>query len=99
METHGYTKDQNQNSNFNYNQNNPYRSEKKIPAAILALIIPLGIHKLLLGYTNEGILQIILTIITCGLFGLVSYIEGILYLFKSDKEFDDTYVYGRKPWL
>jgi len=97
MENFGYNKEEHQHQNNN--SGNTYRSEKKIPAAILALIIPIGIHKLLLGYTNEGILQIVLTFVTCGLFGLVSYIEGILYLFKSDKEFDDTYIFNRKPWF
>ena len=99
MENFGYNKDEHQAQNQNSNQGQIYRSEKKIPAALLALIVPLGIHKLLLGYTNEGILQIILTIVSCGAFGLVSTIEGVLYLLKSDKEFDDTYVFNKKAWF
>ncbi len=31
--------------------------------------------------------------------GIVGIIEGIMYLTKSDEEFVDTYVKGKKPWF
>ena len=31
--------------------------------------------------------------------GLIALIEFILYLIKSDEEFEQTYVIGRKPWF
>lgn len=31
--------------------------------------------------------------------GLIAFIEFILYLIKSDEEFEQTYVIGRKPWF
>lgn len=31
--------------------------------------------------------------------GIIGLIEGIMYLTKSDQEFVDTYINGKKPWL
>ncbi|AIM60581.1 membrane protein [Cellulophaga lytica] len=73
---------------------------KKMLAGILAIVIgSLGIHKFILGYQKEGIIQIIATIVTCGLAGIIGLIEGIIYLTKSDEEFYNTYQVGRKPWF
>jgi TM2 domain-containing membrane protein YozV len=73
---------------------------KKLVAGILAILIgSLGIHKFILGYTKEGIIQIIASIVTCGIAGIVPFIEGIIYLTKSDDEFYKTYQVGRKPWF
>ncbi|UZT99662.1 TM2 domain-containing protein [Chryseobacterium fluminis] len=97
MENYGYTKSQ-----YSYNQQNngPYRSEKKIPAAILGILVGwLALNKFYLGYTKEGIIPLVLNIITFGAASIIPFIEGILYLFMSDKQFDDTYVYGKKGWL
>ncbi|WP_333663297.1 TM2 domain-containing protein [Chishuiella changwenlii] len=80
--------------------NQPYRSEKKLVAGILAILLNgLAIHKFYLGYTKEGIIQLILTVVTCGLAGFIGIIEGIIYLTKSDEEFDRTYVEGHKGWF
>lgn len=73
---------------------------KKLVAGILAILIgSLGIHKFILGYTKEGIIQIIASIVTCGIAGIIPFIEGIIYLTKSDDEFYQTYQVGRKPWF
>jgi TM2 domain-containing membrane protein YozV len=75
-------------------------SDKKIVAGVLALLLGgLGAHKFYLGYIGAGIIQIVLTIVTCGAFVIVGHIEGILYLIKSDEEFVDTYVNGRREWF
>ena len=58
-----------------------------------------GVHKFILGYTKEGIIQIVITLVTCGFGSLVGLIEGIIYLTKSDEEFVATYVEGRKGWF
>ncbi|MFK5983395.1 MAG: TM2 domain-containing protein [Flavobacteriaceae bacterium] len=69
-------------------------------AGILAILIGgFGIHKFVLGYTKEGIIQIVITFITCGAGSIVGLIEGIIYLTKSDEEFYNTYQVGRKPWF
>jgi TM2 domain-containing membrane protein YozV len=73
---------------------------KKVLAGLLAIFIGgLGVHKFILGYTQEGILQILLTFLTCGFGQIVPLIEGIIYLTKSDEEFYMTYQVGRKPWF
>ncbi len=73
---------------------------KKMIAGILGILIGgLGIHKFVLGYTKEGIIQIVITFITCGAGSIVGLIEGIIYLTKSDEEFYNTYQVGRKPWF
>ena len=51
------------------------------------------------GYTKEGIIQLVLNVVTFGLASVIPFIEGIIYLFMSDKQFDDTYVYGKKGWF
>ncbi|MYY27315.1 TM2 domain-containing protein [Elizabethkingia anophelis] len=84
----------------NYNQQVPYKSEKKLVAGILGILIGyLGIHKFYLGYTKAGIIQLIATFVTCGIASVIGLIEGIIYLTKSDEEFDRTYVQGKKEWF
>ena len=73
---------------------------KKVLAGILAILIgSLGIHKFILGYTKEGIIQIIISIVTCGIGGIIPFVEGIIYLTKSDEEFYQTYQVGKRPWF
>lgn len=72
---------------------------KKLLAGILAIILgAFGVHKFILGYTKEGIIMILLSLL-CGLSGIIGLIEGIIYLTKSDEEFYRTYQVGRKPWF
>ena len=69
-------------------------------AGILGIVIgSLGVHKFVLGYNKEGIIQIILSIVTCGVGGIIGLIEGIIYLTKSDEEFYETYQVNKRPWF
>ena len=73
---------------------------KKMIAGILAIVIgAFGVHKFILGYNKEGIIQIVLTLVTCGAAGIMGLIEGIIYLTKSDEEFYQTYQVGKKGWF
>lgn len=75
-------------------------AEKKVVAGILGILLGgLGIHKFYLGYTKEGIIQIVITICTCGFGSLLGLVEGIIYLTKSDEDFVATYVNGKKGWF
>ena len=56
-----------------------------------------GVHKFYLGYTKEGIIQIVLSFLCVGV--LIGWIEGIIYLTKSDEEFVATYINGKKGWF
>lgn len=76
------------------------QKDKKLIAGILGIVLGgLGVHKFYLGYQKEGIIQIVITVLTCGVGSLVGLIEGILYLTKSDDEFVATYIVGKKPWF
>jgi TM2 domain-containing membrane protein YozV len=78
----------------------PPGAEKKVVAGILAILLGgLAIHKFYLGYTKEGIIQIVITICTCGMGSIIALIEGIIYLTKSDEDFVATYINGKKGWF
>ncbi|UDF02295.1 TM2 domain-containing protein [Asticcacaulis sp. AND118] len=80
--------------------------KNKWVAAILAFFFGIwGIHKFYLGKTNAGIIMLL-----CGTIGwfvvlpglavmLVSFIELIIYLFKSEQQFHEDYVAGDKSWF
>lgn len=76
------------------------KENKKVLAGILALIFGyLGVHKFILGYTKEGFIQMILSLVTCGMAGIIPFIEGIIYLTKTDDEFYRTYQANKKGWF
>lgn len=76
------------------------QENKKVLAGVLALVFGyLGIHKFILGYTQEGIIQLVISIVTCGLGGIIGFIEGIIYLTKTDEDFYQTYQVGKKGWF
>lgn len=76
-----------------------HADNKKVLSGILALVIGgFGIHKFVLGYTKEGILQILLSFL-CGIGALIAIAEGIIYLTKSDEEFYNTYQLNKKGWF
>jgi TM2 domain-containing membrane protein YozV len=82
----------------------PAGAEKKIAAGICGILLgALGIHKFILGYTKEGIIMLLVTVLTLGIagfiMGIIGLIEGIIYLTKSDEEFVATYVNAKKGWF
>ncbi len=82
---------------------NPAAS-KKIPAGICGILLgALGIHKFILGYTKEGVIMLLVTVLTLGMgafiTSIIGLIEGIMYLVKPDDEFVATYVDGKKGWF
>ncbi len=75
-------------------------ADKKMIAGICGILLGgFGVHKFILGYTTEGIIQIVITLVTCGVGSIVGLIEGIIYLTKSDQEFVDTYIRNKKGWF
>ena len=75
-------------------------ADKKIVAGICAILVGwLGVHKFVLGYTTEGIIQLRIGVVTCGASSILSIIEGIIYLTKSDEEFVRTYIQNKKGWF
>lgn len=87
-------------SQSNYNDTN----SKKIVAGICGILIDgLGVHKFILGYTQEALIMLLSSLLTCGIaapiMGIIGLIEGIMYLTKSDQEFYDTYIANKKGWF
>lgn len=75
-------------------------AEKKVIAGILGIVAGgFGVHKFILGYTTEGLIQIALTFITCGIGSIIGLVEGIIYLTKSDEDFVRTYIQNKKGWF
>ena len=75
-------------------------ADKKVIAGVCGILVGwLGVHKFVLGYTTEGVIQLVLGLITCGAAGIIGIIEGIIYLTKSDEEFVRTYVQSKKGWF
>lgn len=75
-------------------------ADKKITAGICAILVGwLGVHKFILGYTTEGVIQLVLGVLTCGITNIISIVEGIIYLTKSDEEFVRTYIQNKKGWF
>ncbi|SRR5258708_31569683 len=75
-------------------------ADKKLVAGLCGILLgSLGIHKFILGYTTEGIIQIVISIVTCGIGGIIGLIEGIIYLTKSDEEFVRTYIQNKRGWF
>lgn len=79
-------------------------ADKKLVAGILAILVgSLGVHKFILGYTTEGVIMLLVTVLTCGVFGIVmsivGIVEGIMYLTKSDEEFVRMYIQNKKAWF
>ncbi|KAF2334774.1 TM2 domain-containing protein [Flavobacterium ginsenosidimutans] len=82
------------------NTNSGKVENKKVVAGILGIVLgAFGAHKFYLGYQKEGIIQLIASVVTFGLGGMVGFVEGIIYLTKSDDEFYQTYQVGKKPWF
>ena len=93
-----------QDMNYNPQQMNTEPTKEKIVAGLLAILIgTLGIHKFYLGYTKSGIIMLLVSLLTFGIgapvMAVISLIEGILYLTKSDAEFYQTYVQNKKEWF
>ena len=79
-------------------------SDKKVLAGIMGIFFgALGVHKFILGYKTEGLVMLLVTVLTLGLggivMGIIGLIEGIIYLTKSDADFVAIYIKGRKGWF
>ena len=75
-------------------------ADKKVLAGVLGILLGfLGIHRFVLGDTSGGIWRIVISVVTCGVGGIIGLIEGIIYLTKTDEEFVATYIDGDKNWF
>ena len=76
------------------------QASKKMLAGILGIVLGwTGAHRFVLGDTTGGIIRLVISVVTCGFGGIIGLIEGIIYLTKSDADFQSTYVTGKKAWF
>ena len=88
-------------------------ADKKLTAGLCGILIGgFGVHKFILGYSNAGIMMLSLSLVGM-FFGMcviipifipmalqvIGLVEGILYLTKSDEEFHQTYIAGKREWF
>ena len=78
----------------------PDVNSKKTLCGIMGILLGgFGVHRFLLDDVSGGIIRIIITVFTCGLGAIIGLIEGIIYLTKSDAEFYQIYMVGKKAWF
>jgi TM2 domain-containing membrane protein YozV len=86
-------------------------SKNKIAAGLLAIFLGgLGIHKFYLGFTGPGLVFLLVNtvgwlvtwimlflpnVVLC----VIALVEGIIYLTKTDEEFEQLYVVQKKQWF
>jgi TM2 domain-containing membrane protein YozV len=64
----------------------PYSDKNKIVAGLLNIFLPFGIGRFYIGDTKTGVLQLVVTLITCGIGSLWSLIDGIIMLATDSKD-------------
>jgi TM2 domain-containing membrane protein YozV len=90
----------------------PAGAEKKLAAGICGILLGgLGIHKFILGYSTEGVIMLLVTVLgvafSCfvlplfgpAIMGVIGLVEGIIYLTKTDEDFVATYIVNQKTWF
>jgi TM2 domain-containing membrane protein YozV len=75
-----------------YGQQPAYPGAKsRMVAGLLGIFVGgFGVHNFYLGYTNKAIIQIVVTIVTCGFGAIWGLIEGILILTKNESFLTDA---------
>ena len=79
-------------------------SNKKLAAGLTGIFLgAFGVHKFILGYTKPAVIMLVVSLLTCGVgyfvFQVIGSIEGIIYLTKSNAEFEAEYLDGQKDWF
>jgi TM2 domain-containing membrane protein YozV len=75
-------------------QSTTTRGKEKTVAGILGILLGgFGVHHFYLGSTTSGVIVLALSVITCGIGGLVGVVEGVMILIMSDEEFNQRYNY------
>jgi TM2 domain-containing membrane protein YozV/tetratricopeptide (TPR) repeat protein len=59
-----------------------------------------GVHKFMLGHKKAGLITIGISLFTYGIGGfIIGIIEGVIYINKSESDFEKIYVQGKKQWF
>ena len=82
--------------------------KSKVATGVLGIVFgSIGIHKFYLGYFQEGLIMVAVTFCSAllhwylvpNIVGIIGFIEGLIYLTKSDNDFYHTYVLNHKSWF
>ena len=88
--------------------NEAIRQKDHVSAGLLAIFLGMfGVHKFYLGCNNAGFIMLAVTIIggivslglAAAVIWLIAIIEGLIYLTKSQTEFDRIYVLHQRDWF
>jgi TM2 domain-containing membrane protein YozV len=83
-------------------------TKNHIAAGLLALFFGIfGIHKFYMGHPTEGFIMLGVTVIgslvtfgaTALIMQLIAVVEGLIYLIKTQNQFELDYVQGDRKWL
>lgn len=83
------------------------QDKNKLVAGLLAFFLgALGVHKFYLGCNKAGIIMLLCFFPGMFLFGIptiivgvIAFVEFIIYIVKSDEEFQETYIDNQKCWF
>jgi TM2 domain-containing membrane protein YozV len=87
---------------------NPSHATKQLLAGYCGIILGgFGVHKFVLGYTPEGLIMLLISVVggsfTYGfsvlIMQLVGLIEGMIYLNKEHDDFVNTYFVNKQRWF
>ena len=79
-----------------------------VAAGLFAIFLGVfGVHKFYLGYNNAGFVMMAISIIgsiftfgiAAGVVEVIAIIEGVMYLMRSQTEFDEQYVLSKREWF
>lgn len=60
--------------------------KSKLTAGLLGIFLGgFGVHRFYLGYTQIGIIQIVVTVLTCGIGSIWGLVEGIMILAEAEQ--------------
>jgi len=77
---------------------------KKLIAGIAGMLWgSMGVHKFILGYKKEGLILLLVSVLSLFMLAvipfIIGWIEGIIYLCKSTEEFERIYIKGKRSWF
>lgn len=78
--------------------------KSRVTAALLGIFLGgIGAHQFYLGHSTSGLIRLGIGIVGLCIMlpaaSIIGLIEGIIYLTKSDEEFQRVYVVGGKEWF
>ena len=64
----------------------PFSDKSKLVAGLLQILIPIGIGRFYIGDNKTGVIQLVVTLVTCGIGALWPFIDGIIMLATDSKD-------------